>query len=86
MITIQGIKIGNPADVEGLANLIDSIADPHCQPSHVAEKLFGLMVMLDAADDDDRNVIIERIRDFACIHTEQGREAIKAMSLAILDS
>jgi hypothetical protein len=85
MITIQGIKIENPADVEGLANLIDSIADPHCQPSRVAEKLFGLMVMLDAAD-DDKNVIIERVRDFAYIHTEQGREAIKAMSLAILDS
>lgn len=86
MIKIQGITIESPADPEGLAKLVDSMAAQHCIAERVAEKLFGLMVLLESVSEDDRGVIIERVRDLAYIHTEQGSEAIKALAETILDS
>ena len=86
MIKIQGITIDEDAITEGLARLVDDLTDPACSPDHNAEKLFGLMVLLEKVDDNDRSAMMERVRYFAYLNTDEGMQAIKAMNETILNS
>jgi hypothetical protein len=86
MIKIQGITIDEDAITEGLARLVDDLTDPACSPDHNAEKLFGLMTMIQQANDNDKGVIVERVQYFAYLNTDEGMQAIKTMSKTILNS
>jgi hypothetical protein len=86
MIKIQGIPIDETEITEGLARLVDELTDPDCQKQQVAEKLFGLMVMLEQATDNDRPALIERIQYLSFLNTKAGRQTIETYRKTILNS
>ena len=86
MIKIKGISIDEEAITEGLARLVDELTDPDCEHPNAAEKLFGLMVMLEQATDNDRPAMIERVQYFAFLNTKEGRQTIETYRKTILNS
>lgn len=86
MITIKGISIDGESITEGLARLVDELTDPDCDHPYAAEKLFGLMVMIEHATDNDRPALIERIQYFAFLNTKEGRQTIETYRKTILNS
>jgi hypothetical protein len=86
MIKIHGIKIEDPTEPEGLAALVEGIIEPDSSTEYAAERLFGLLTILQNANRDERSVIIERAQYFTYTHTGKGREEMEAMRKAILDS
>jgi hypothetical protein len=86
MIKIQGIAIDENAITEGLARLVDELTDAACAHQHNAEKLFGLMVMLEQATDDDRPALIERVQYPCYLNTKEGRQTIETYRKTILNS
>jgi hypothetical protein len=86
MIKIEGINIDDDAITDGLARLVDEMTDPYCSPEHNAEKLFGLMTLLEQATDNDRPALIERVQYLAFLNTDAGMQAIKTLRKTILNS
>ena len=86
MIKIQGIPIDENQITEGLARLVDELTDADCDHPSAAEKLFGLMVMLEQASDSDRPAMIERVQYFAYLNTKEGRQTIETYRKTILNS
>lgn len=86
MIKIQGIAIDEESITEGLSQLVDELTDPDCDHPHAAEKLFGLLVMLEQASDEDKPALFERAQYFAFLNTKAGRQTIAAYRKTILNS
>jgi hypothetical protein len=86
MIKIKGIPIDETEITEGLARLVDEITDPFCEQQQTAEKLFGLMVMLEQATDSDKPALIERVQYLAFLNTKEGRQTIETYRKTILNS
>jgi hypothetical protein len=85
-IKIQGNRIEDPTELEGLARLVESMTMQGCSILNSAELLFGLMVLMESVADEDKGVIIERVKYLAYINTEHGRNTVRAFSRTILKS